>query len=98
MKVINLGEKNTVLNNFIAQMRDKTVQKEKMRFRTNLRRVGNIFAYELSKVLDYSQKEIMTPLGIDRKSVRTHYRQQARCRHDPPCGSSSPPGNPGFLR
>ncbi|MBQ3881645.1 MAG: uracil phosphoribosyltransferase [Bacteroidales bacterium] len=64
MKVINLGEKNTVLNNFIAQMRDKTVQKEKMRFRTNLRRVGNIFAYELSKVLDYSQKEIMTPLGI----------------------------------
>ena len=45
-------------------MRDKTVQKEKMRFRTNLRRVGNIFAYELSKVLDYSQKEIMTPLGI----------------------------------
>ena len=64
MKVINLGESDTILNNFIAQMRDKTVQKEKMRFRTNLQRVGNIFAYEVSKVLDYSMKDVHTPLGI----------------------------------
>jgi hypothetical protein len=63
MKVINLGETNSVLNHFIAQMRDKDIQKDRMRFRTNLRRVGNIFAYELSKTLDYSTKDVLTPLG-----------------------------------
>ena len=63
MKVINLGESNSVLNNFVAQMRDKSIQKDKMRFRTNLRRVGNVFAYELSRKLDYSPKNVVTPLG-----------------------------------
>ncbi|MBR1407104.1 MAG: uracil phosphoribosyltransferase [Bacteroidales bacterium] len=64
MKVINLGETNTVLNTYIAQMRDKSVQKDKMRFRANLERVGYIFAYEISKTLSYSTKEVVTPLGI----------------------------------
>ncbi len=64
MKVINLGETNSVLNTYIAQMRDKSVQKDKMRFRANLERVGYIFAYEISKTLAYSTKEIITPLGI----------------------------------
>ena len=64
MKVINLGETNSVLNTYIAQMRDKSVQKDKMRFRANLERVGYIFAYEISKTLAYSTKEIVTPLGI----------------------------------
>lgn len=64
MKVINLGETNSALNNFVAQMRDKQIQKDRLRFRTNLRRVGNVFAYELSKTLDYSVKEVVTPLGI----------------------------------
>lgn len=64
MKVINLGETNSVLNTYIAQMRDKSVQKDKMRFRANLERVGYIFAYEISKILAYSTKEIVTPLGI----------------------------------
>ena len=54
MKVINLGETDSVLNNFVAQMRDRSVQKDRMRFRTNLGRLGQIFAYEISKVLDYS--------------------------------------------
>lgn len=63
MKVVNLGETNSVLNHFIAQMRDKDIQKDRMRFRTNLRRVGNIFAFELSKTLDYSTKNVVTPLG-----------------------------------
>ena len=44
MKVINLGENNSVLNNFMAQMRDKNVQKDRMRFRRNLERLGEIFA------------------------------------------------------
>lgn len=64
MKIINLGEQNSVLNNFMAQLRDKDVQKDPMRFRRNLERVGEIFAYEISKALDYSAKSVRTPLGI----------------------------------
>lgn len=64
MKVINLGESNSVLNSFVAQMRDKDIQKDSMRFRRNLERLGEIFAYEISKTLDYSKKDFVTPLGI----------------------------------
>ena len=63
MKVINIGETNSVLNNIIAQVRDKAVQKDRMRFRTNLERLGQIFAYEMSKALEYSPKNIETPLA-----------------------------------
>jgi len=63
MKVINLGETNSALCNIVAQLRDKTIQKDSLRFRFNLERLGHIFAYELSKVLDYSPKEIITPLA-----------------------------------
>ncbi len=64
MKVYNLGESNTVLNSFVAQMRDVNVQKDSMRFRRNLERLGEIFAYEISKTLNYSKKDYVTPLGI----------------------------------
>lgn len=64
MKVINLGEKHSLLNTFVAQMRDKRVQKDSMRFRKNLERVGNIFAYEISQKLEHSVKTVETPLGI----------------------------------
>ena len=64
MKVINLGEKNSLLNTFVAQMRDKKIQKDSMRFRKNLERVGNIFAYEISQTMNHSIKEVETPLGI----------------------------------
>lgn len=64
MKVIDLGSKNSVLNKFVAQMRDKTVQKDSMRFRRNLERLGEIFAYEISKTLNFSEKQCQTPLGI----------------------------------
>lgn len=64
MEIINLGKENSILNRFISQMRDRNVQKDSMRFRRNLERVGEIFAYEISKVLDYSEKKITTPLGI----------------------------------
>ena len=70
MKVINLGENNTILNRFVAQMRDKGVQKDSMRFRKNLERVGQIFAYEISKTLNYSEKPVITPLGI--ANINTH--------------------------
>ena len=64
MKVINIGEKNSILNKFVAQIRDKKIQKDSMRFRRNLERIGEIFAYEISKMMDYSQKQVTTPLGI----------------------------------
>ena len=64
MKVINLGERNSTLNKFVAQLRDKDVQKDSMRFRRNLERLGEIFAYEISKLMDNSPKDVVTPLGI----------------------------------
>ena len=63
MKVINLGETNSALNNIIAQVRDRKIQKDSLRFRFNLERLGQVFAYELSKTLEYSPKEVMTPLA-----------------------------------
>lgn len=64
MKVINLGEQNSVLNQFISEIRDKQIQKDSMRFRRNLERIGEIFAYEISKTLNYANSEVTTPLGI----------------------------------
>lgn len=63
MKVVNLGENNTILNTFVAQIRDIHIQKDRLRFRTNLERLGQIFGYEISKELSYSKKEVITPLG-----------------------------------
>ena len=70
MKVINLGLKNSVLNKFVSEMRNKDVQKDSLRFRRNLERLGEIFAYEISQVLDYSEKPFVTPLGI--ANISTH--------------------------
>ena len=64
MKIVNLGQKNSVLNKFVAQMRDKDIQKDSMRFRRNLERLGEIFAYEISQTLNASPKDVVTPLGI----------------------------------
>ena len=64
MKVINLGEQNSILNKFVAQMRDKDIQKDSMRFRRNLERLGEIFAYEISRTMKASDREVVTPLGI----------------------------------
>jgi uracil phosphoribosyltransferase len=60
----NLSEQNSVLNVFLAQMRDVNIQKDSMRFRQNLIRMGEIFAYEISKELQYEQTQVQTPLGI----------------------------------
>jgi len=58
-----LGTKNSILNQFIAEIRDIEIQKDSLRFRKNLERIGEIFAYEISKQLNYETKEIITPLG-----------------------------------
>ncbi|MBK5284220.1 MAG: uracil phosphoribosyltransferase [Bacteroidia bacterium] len=59
-----LGNQNSILNQFIAELRDEEIQKDRMRFRRNLERIGEIFAYEISKQLSYTSKEVTTPLGI----------------------------------
>lgn len=69
MKLIHLGETNTVLNTFMAEMRDARIQKDSLRFRTNLERAGHVFGYELSKTLSYSVKDVVTPLGTAQVST-----------------------------
>jgi len=58
-----LNKQNTILNKFIAQIRDKEIQKDSMRFRRNLERIGEISAYEISKELQYETRIVETPLG-----------------------------------
>ncbi|OQY03279.1 MAG: uracil phosphoribosyltransferase [Bacteroidetes bacterium 4572_117] len=58
-----LGKENSILNKFIAELRDVNIQNDSMRFRRNLERIGEIFAYEISKTLTYGQQQIKTPLG-----------------------------------
>ena len=58
-----LNSQNTVLNKFIAQIRDKSIQTDSMRFRRNLERIGEITAYEISKELSYTPRVVETPLG-----------------------------------
>jgi uracil phosphoribosyltransferase len=63
MKVHILDRQNTILNRFIAQMRDVRVQTDSMRFRRNLERAGEIMAYEISRTLHYEKRLVETPLG-----------------------------------
>lgn len=58
-----IGEKNSILNKFIYEMRDADIQREPMRFRRNMERVGEVLAYELSQKLKYVEEEVQTPLG-----------------------------------
>lgn len=71
MKIISLGETDSLLGPFLAQLRDKAVQKDSLRFRKNLERIGEIFAYEISKTLAYETVEVETPLGIAESRVLT---------------------------
>lgn len=59
-----LGEHSTLFNEFLAEIRSADVQVDSMRFRRNLERLGEIFAYEISKTMRYEKQEVTTPLGI----------------------------------
>jgi len=63
IKVNNLSEQNSLFNQFMAEIRDREVQTDSMRFRRNLERVGEIMAYEISKTMDYKRRTVTTPLG-----------------------------------
>lgn len=64
VNVRNIGDTNSVFNQFVAEIRDETIQKDSMRFRRNLERIGEIFAYEISKKLSYETASVTTSLGI----------------------------------
>ena len=64
MTIFNLSEKHSVLNKFIAEIRDTYIQKNPMRLRRNLERIGEIFAYEISRTLRNKHIELTTPLVI----------------------------------
>jgi len=68
----NLGLKNSILNQYVSEIRDFELQKDSMRFRNNMTRLGEIFAYEISKVLEYQEKEIITSLGTAKVPVLTN--------------------------
>lgn len=63
MHIHYISESNSILNHFLAQIRDVQVQKDSMRFRKNIERIGEIMAYELSKTLEYRPINVTTPLG-----------------------------------
>lgn len=63
MKTINFAEQNTIINRYVAELRDISIQRDRQRFRRNLERIGEAMAFEISKTLNYSTKFIETPLG-----------------------------------
>jgi uracil phosphoribosyltransferase len=63
MKVINLSEHHSVLQNFLREIRDVDIQKDRLRFRRNIERIGEVMAIELSKVLNYESTDVQTPLA-----------------------------------
>lgn len=58
-----LGQENSLFNQFIAELRDVEIQRDSMRFRRNLERIGEIFAYEISKTMKFEERSVTTPLG-----------------------------------
>ena len=69
MKVVNFAKQNTVINQYVAELRDVNIQTDRARFRYNLARIGQFMAYEISKTLNYSEKTIQTPLATAKAST-----------------------------
>ena len=62
--IFNLDKTTSIANVFLAELRDENIQKDAMRFRKNMERLGEFFAYEISKTLEFERKETQTPLGL----------------------------------
>jgi uracil phosphoribosyltransferase len=69
MIVNNLGENNSILNQFMAELRDIHIHEDRFRFRKNIERIGEIMSYEISKTLRYKTINVQTPLGVKSVSV-----------------------------
>ena len=73
IEIHNLEKTDSVFNQYMAELRDAVIQQDRMRFRRNLERIGEVMAYEISKSFEYDDEEVTTPLGI--KSIRTMHEQ-----------------------
>ena len=71
MKIINFSEQNSIINQYMAEIRDAEYQKNRLLFRNNIMRIGEFEAFELSKTLAYEPKEVTTPLGVSTVNVPT---------------------------
>ena len=71
MKIINFSEQNSIINQYMAEIRDAEYQKKRLLFRNNIMRIGEFEAFELSKTLAYAPKEVTTPLGVSTVNVPT---------------------------
>ncbi|MCK0109442.1 uracil phosphoribosyltransferase [Flavobacteriaceae bacterium S0825] len=69
MTLHNFSKENSILNQFIAELRDVNIQKDAMRFRKNIERIGEVLGYELSKTLNYKDKKVETPFGHKKVSM-----------------------------
>lgn len=69
MKIINLSDNNSVLKHYIKEIRSVKIQKDSMRFRRNMERIGEIMAYEISKTMHYKPETVKTPLGTAQAEV-----------------------------
>lgn len=67
--IINLGDHHSLVSNWVAELRDRDIQCDPMRFRRNLERIGEVAAYEISKKLEWKNKEVATPLGLAKCKV-----------------------------
>ena len=63
MEIIDFSKQNSVLNQYMSELRDKNYQKNRITFRHNVERIGELMAYEVSKTLEYKPKTVTTPLG-----------------------------------
>ncbi|OPZ31144.1 MAG: Uracil phosphoribosyltransferase [Bacteroidetes bacterium ADurb.BinA174] len=69
MKVIDFSKSNSLLNSFVREIRDVTIQNDRLRFRRNLERIGETMAYEISKDLSYKTISVTTPLDVAEVSI-----------------------------
>lgn len=77
MHIHDLSEDNSILNSFIAEIRDVTIQRDRMRFRRNIERIGEVLGYEMSKTLSFKPKIVQTPLG--EKAISTYQNDIVLC-------------------
>lgn len=71
MEIINFSEHNSIINQYMAEMRDKVYQKNRLLFRNNIMRIGEFEAFEISKTFNYEPKQVETPLGVATVNVPT---------------------------
>ena len=69
--IVNLSQQHSLISNWISELRDVSIQNDRMRFRRNLERIGEVAAYEISKVLPFKEVDVETPLGTATSKLLT---------------------------